>query len=116
MIPKHPFDGFGLHLTAPVIDNLRSLILRKVKDIFIDKTFFEEIPGFQRRLMPADEPADGLPGIFIQQQIQLQINPLLVGEQVANIPAPPLIRATECFADRGEVNGHCGGAELPAWI
>jgi hypothetical protein len=106
MILKHRFDGCGLHLVAPVIDTLRALILRKIKDILVEKTFFKEVSGLKSGLVPADEPTDGLPGVFIEQEIQVEKDPFLVGQQIADIPAPPLIRA-------GNLRVRTGGRERP---
>jgi hypothetical protein len=46
MILKHTFNSLGFHLTAPVIDNLRTSVLWQVKDVLVNKAFFKEIFGF----------------------------------------------------------------------
>ena len=45
---KPSFDWFGFHLMAPVIDDLRTLVLREIKDVFVAQTFFQKTSFFQR--------------------------------------------------------------------
>ena len=102
MIFKHPFDGFGLHLTAPAIDDPGPLTFRPIKDVFGDKTPFQKEPGFFSTLMPADKPVDGFTRIFIQKQVQVKIKPFLIGEQITDITTPALIRSGDLFSNQWE--------------
>jgi len=43
--------------------------------------------------------AAGLAGPLIQQQVE--IFPFLAGQQIADVPAPPLVGLGQLFADRG---------------
>jgi hypothetical protein len=67
VILKHPFDRFRFHLTASIIDDLRTLVLRQIEDVLSDKTTLQEASGFLGSLMPTDKPMDGFARIFIQE-------------------------------------------------
>jgi hypothetical protein len=100
VVLKHLSDGCGLHLTAPVIDHLRAFILGHIEDSLIDETPFKKLSDLIGSVMPADQPVGGFTEISIQQQIQIEIYPLLIGEKVADILAPPLVRCGEFPANR----------------
>ena len=72
------------------------------------RMFSESRPLFQQLfslfspLVPADQPVEGLAGELIEQQVQIQEQPALIGGQVADIPAPALVGAADLFAHRGQ--------------
>jgi hypothetical protein len=86
-------------LAASVIDHLRALILGQIENILTDEASFKKMMGLISPLMPADKPMNGLPGIFIEQEIEIEKKPFLMGEQVADIPTPSLIRPSELSAN-----------------
>jgi hypothetical protein len=52
-----------------------------IEDMLIDEAAFKKVSGLFSRLMPANQPVYVLTGMFIQQGIQAEINPLLIGER-----------------------------------
>ena len=96
---KHSLDRFGFHLTAPIIDNLRALILGQIENVFGNQAAFKKSPGFLSRLMPVDPPVDGFAGILIEQQIKIKEEPLLTGRKITDIPAPSLVRTGQLFSN-----------------
>ncbi len=95
-----PLDRLGLHLTAAVVDDLRPSVFGQVEDVPVDQPSLELPSGFLGGLCPGDAPLDGLPGPFVQQQVKVEALPLLVGHQVADVPAPALVGSGEFLPDR----------------
>jgi hypothetical protein len=86
-----PLDRLGLHLTAAVVDDFRPLVFRQIEDVLIGQSTLKKPSGFLGGLRPSDSPLDGLAGPLVQQQLQVEVQPLLVGHQVADVPAPALV-------------------------
>jgi hypothetical protein len=65
-------DGFGLHLSPSVIDDLGTLILGHIKNIFKQQSLLNKMTGFLGTLAPADQPVNDLAGMLIEKQVQIQ--------------------------------------------
>jgi hypothetical protein len=100
MILTEPLNRFGFHLAAPIVNELGPLVLGQVQDILFLQTSLQQEPGLPGRLLPADAPLDGFAGPFVQQQVEVKVDPFLVGHQVADIPTPALVGAGQILADR----------------
>ena len=94
-----PLDRLGLHLTAAVVDDLRPLVFGQVEDVLVGQTTLEQPSGFLGGLCPGDAPLDGLPGPLVQEQVEVKVLPLLVGHQIADVPAPALVGSGEFLPD-----------------
>ncbi len=92
MVLQQLANRFCLHLPASIIDQFRSLLVRKIEDIFSHQSIVKQPASRCAVLPPADQPGNDLPGIFVKQQIQVQKQAFLKGRQIADVPAPPLVR------------------------
>jgi len=97
---KHLFNGSGFHLTPPVIDDFRTTLFGKIQDVFRKQPSFNEPFGLQRPLMPADEPMNRFPGIFVQKEIQIKKQPFFEGRQIADVPTPSLVGTGQFLSNR----------------
>ena len=95
-------DRLGFHLAAPVVEEFGPLVLRQVQNVLLAQPAFEQQAGLGGRLRPTDAPLDGLAGELIKEQVEIEIQPFLERQQVADIPAPPLVGPGEDLADRGQ--------------
>jgi len=75
VIFTQPLDRFGFHLAAAIIDDFGPLVFGQVQDVLIRQA-------------------------TLQQQVEVEILPLLTGHQIADVPAPPLVGPGQRFADR----------------
>ena len=66
----------------------------------VDQAPFKEEAGFLGRLLPTDAPLDGFAGPLVEQQVEVKILPFLERQQVADVPAPPLVGPGQRFANR----------------
>jgi hypothetical protein len=77
--PGHPMGikdtlwRLGSHLTASIVNDLRMLILNQIQYVLRKQSYFKNPPSLLSRLIPADHPAYGLSGIFIQQQVKVKL-------------------------------------------
>jgi hypothetical protein len=104
---RHPVklkDGLyrtRFHLPASVIDNLWSLLFWTIKDVLREQPSFEKLLCIFCPLAPTDQPVDSLAGVLVKEQEQIEEHGSLVGVQVAYIPAPPLVGASDLFSSGG---------------
>src|SRR5210317_398120 len=97
---KHTLYRLGFHLTAAIVDNLRTLILRQILDVLAKQRVFQKLASLLSGLIPADQPVYGLSGIFIQQQIKIDEKPFFISQKIADIPTPALVGTAQFLSNR----------------
>jgi hypothetical protein len=66
-------------LATNVINDFRTLLFRKIKDVFIDQALFQELSRFFSSFMPTDSPCNGFSKIFIKERIQIEKKTFFIG-------------------------------------
>ena len=97
---KHILNRLCLHLTAPIVDNFRSLIFRQIQNVLGKQAALKKLLGLLCCLIPTDKPVDDFAGIFIQQQVQIEEKTFFISQKVADIPAPSLVGTAQLFSNR----------------